>query len=119
MLVGERHELLLVDETALRGLLDEALGRREIVQVNRSGQLNPFLGRMRGRWERPSVMAPARGWFPRRPDQPSELYNGIARLLIPKHRKFAISLQPEHRLTVSPRPGGPRRPRQYGAFAAV
>jgi hypothetical protein len=39
VLVGERLELLLLDETALGGLLDEALGRREIVQVNRVAQL--------------------------------------------------------------------------------
>ena len=43
VLVGERHELLLVDETALGGLLDQALGRREVVQVNRVAQWNPFL----------------------------------------------------------------------------
>ena len=49
VLVGERLELLLLDETALGGLLDEALGRREVMQMNRVAQLNPFLGRERGR----------------------------------------------------------------------
>jgi len=42
VLVGKRHELLLVDEAALGGLLDEALGRRQVVQMNRVAQLNPF-----------------------------------------------------------------------------
>jgi hypothetical protein len=49
MLVGERLELLFLDKTALGGLLDQALGRREIVQVNRVGQFNPSLGSWRGR----------------------------------------------------------------------
>jgi hypothetical protein len=42
VLIGKRHELLLVDEAALGGLLNEALGRREVVQVNRVAQWNPF-----------------------------------------------------------------------------
>jgi hypothetical protein len=42
VLVGKRRELLLIDEAALGGLLDEALGRREVVQVNRVAQWNPF-----------------------------------------------------------------------------
>ena len=42
VLVREGLELLFLDETALCGLLDEALGRREVVQVNRVAQLNPF-----------------------------------------------------------------------------
>jgi hypothetical protein len=42
VLIGKRHELLLVDEAALGGLLDQALGRREVVQMNRVAQLNPF-----------------------------------------------------------------------------
>jgi hypothetical protein len=42
VLVGKRRELLLVDEAALGGLLDQALGRREVVQMNRVAQLNPF-----------------------------------------------------------------------------
>jgi hypothetical protein len=42
VLVGKRRELLFVDEAALGGLLDEALGRREVVQVNRVAQWNPF-----------------------------------------------------------------------------
>ena len=45
VLVGERLELLLLDETALGGLLDQALGRREVVQVNSVAQFNPSLGR--------------------------------------------------------------------------
>ena len=45
VLVGERFELLLLDEAALGGLLDQALGRRQVMQVNRVAQLNPFLGR--------------------------------------------------------------------------
>jgi hypothetical protein len=50
VLVGERLELLFLDETALRGLLDQALGRREIVQVYRVAQFNPSLGRGGGRF---------------------------------------------------------------------
>jgi hypothetical protein len=42
VLVGERREVFFVDESALGGLLDEALGRREVVQVNRVAQWNPF-----------------------------------------------------------------------------
>jgi hypothetical protein len=42
VLVREGLELLLFDEAALGGLLDQALGRRKIVQVNRVAQLNPF-----------------------------------------------------------------------------
>ena len=34
MLVGEGLELLLLDEAALGGLLEQALDRREVVQVN-------------------------------------------------------------------------------------
>ena len=42
VLVGERLELLLLDEAALGGLLEQALGRREIVQVHRVAQWSPF-----------------------------------------------------------------------------
>jgi hypothetical protein len=42
VLVRERRELLLLDEAALGGLLEQALGRREVMQVNRVAQLNPF-----------------------------------------------------------------------------
>jgi hypothetical protein len=42
VLVREGLELLLLDEAALGGLLDQALGRRKIVQVNRVAQFNPF-----------------------------------------------------------------------------
>jgi hypothetical protein len=38
VLVREGLELLLLDEAALGGLLDQALGRRKIVQVNRVAQ---------------------------------------------------------------------------------
>jgi hypothetical protein len=38
VLVGERLDVLLLDETALGGLLEQALGRREVVQVNRVAQ---------------------------------------------------------------------------------
>jgi hypothetical protein len=50
VLVGERLELLLFDEAALGGLLDEALGRRQVMQMNRVAQLNPSLGRNGARW---------------------------------------------------------------------
>ena len=52
VLVGERLELLLLDEAALGGLLDQALGRREVMQMNRVAQLNPFL-----RYGRPAAAA--------------------------------------------------------------
>jgi hypothetical protein len=52
VLVGQRLDLLLLDEAALGGLLEQALGRREVVQMNRVGNLNPFR-RGRGRWARP------------------------------------------------------------------
>jgi hypothetical protein len=42
VLVGEGLDLLLLDESAVGGLLDQALGRREVVQVNRVAQWNPF-----------------------------------------------------------------------------
>jgi len=42
VLVRERLDLLLLDETALGGLLEQALCRREVVQMNRVAQLNPF-----------------------------------------------------------------------------
>ena len=43
VLVGQRLELLLLDEAALGGLLEQALGRGQVVQVNGLAQLNPFL----------------------------------------------------------------------------
>jgi hypothetical protein len=43
VLVGERLDLLLVDEAALGGLLEQALGGAEVVQMYRFAQLNPFL----------------------------------------------------------------------------
>ena len=49
VLVRQRLDLLLLDEAALGGLLEQALGRREVMQVNRVAQLNPF--RFRG-WGR-------------------------------------------------------------------
>jgi hypothetical protein len=42
VLVGERLELLLLDEAALGGLLDQALGGSEVVQMYGVAQLNPF-----------------------------------------------------------------------------
>ena len=42
VLVRQRLDLLLLDEAALGGLLEQALGRREVVQMNRVAQLNPF-----------------------------------------------------------------------------
>jgi hypothetical protein len=42
VLVGESLNVLLLDETALRGLLEQALGRREIVQVNGVAQCCSF-----------------------------------------------------------------------------
>jgi hypothetical protein len=45
VLVGERVELLLLDEAALGGLLEQALGRRQVMQMNRLAQLDPFLSR--------------------------------------------------------------------------
>jgi hypothetical protein len=42
VLVGERLQLLLLDETALGGLLEQAIGRREVVQMNRVAQWSPF-----------------------------------------------------------------------------
>jgi hypothetical protein len=42
VLVRQRFDLLLLDETALGGLLEQALGRREVMQMNRLAQLNPF-----------------------------------------------------------------------------
>ena len=42
VLVRQRFDLLLLDETALGGLLEQALDRREVVQVNRVAQWNPF-----------------------------------------------------------------------------
>jgi hypothetical protein len=50
VLVREGLELLLLDEAALGGLLDQALGRRKIVQMNRVAQfksLRSWWGRMR------------------------------------------------------------------------
>jgi hypothetical protein len=63
VLVGQRLDLLLVDEAALGGLLEQALGRREVVQVDRVAQLNPFplgVGRVGSR----GLTAPARGKKP-------------------------------------------------------
>jgi hypothetical protein len=40
VLVGEGLDLLLLDEAAVGGLLDQALGRREVMQMNRVAQWN-------------------------------------------------------------------------------
>jgi hypothetical protein len=42
VLVGQRLELPLLDETALGGLLEQALDRREVVQMNRLVQCCSF-----------------------------------------------------------------------------
>ncbi|MGZ4417461.1 MAG: hypothetical protein ACXVRV_04725 [Gaiellaceae bacterium] len=42
VLVGESLNVLLLDETALGGLLEQALGRREVVQVNGVAQCCSF-----------------------------------------------------------------------------
>jgi hypothetical protein len=42
VLVGESLNVLLLDETALGGLLEQALDRREIVQMNRVAQCCSF-----------------------------------------------------------------------------
>jgi hypothetical protein len=61
VLVGEGLDLLLVDEAALGGLLEQALGGAEVVQMYRVAQLIPFLSGM-AFWlrARPGV-APTRG----------------------------------------------------------
>jgi hypothetical protein len=43
VLVGEGLELLLLDETALGGLLEQTLGGRKVMQMYRLAQWNPFL----------------------------------------------------------------------------
>jgi hypothetical protein len=40
--VGESLNVLLLDETALGGLLEQALYRREVVQMNRVAQCCSF-----------------------------------------------------------------------------
>jgi hypothetical protein len=70
VLVGERLDVLLLDEAALGGLLEQALDRREVVQVNRVAQLVvPF-----ARWWAAGFGAPAalHGYSARR-RHPSEL----------------------------------------------
>jgi len=42
VLVGERLNFLLLDETALGGLLEQSLDRREVVQMNRVAQCYSF-----------------------------------------------------------------------------
>jgi hypothetical protein len=42
MLVRQRLDVLLLDETALGGLLEQALDRREVVQMNRVAQCLSF-----------------------------------------------------------------------------
>jgi len=53
VLVGECLEVLFLDEAALRGLFDQALGRRQVMQMNRVVQLNPSLGRGEAAGRRP------------------------------------------------------------------
>jgi hypothetical protein len=61
VLVGERLDLLLLDETALGGLLDKTLGRREVVQMNGFAQLDPFRGSVRAAVPLPWPVPCARG----------------------------------------------------------
>jgi hypothetical protein len=70
VLVGESLNVLLLDETALGGLLEQALDRREVVQVNRVAQcVVPF-----ARGGLPDVGAPAAlHGLPARCRHPSEL----------------------------------------------
>ena len=42
VLVGQRLDVLLLDEAALGGLLEQTLDRREVVQVNRVAQFSSF-----------------------------------------------------------------------------
>jgi hypothetical protein len=49
VLVRQRFDLLLLDETALGGLLEQALGRRQVMQMNRLAQFDPFRFEVRGR----------------------------------------------------------------------
>jgi hypothetical protein len=42
VLVGESLNVLLLDETALGGLLEQALDRREVMQMNRVAQCDSF-----------------------------------------------------------------------------
>jgi hypothetical protein len=42
VLVGQRLNVLLLDESALGGLLEQALDGREVVQVNRVAQCRSF-----------------------------------------------------------------------------
>jgi hypothetical protein len=42
VLVGESLDVLLLDETALGGLLEQALDRREVMQMNRVAQCCSF-----------------------------------------------------------------------------
>jgi hypothetical protein len=42
VLVGQRLDVLLLDEAALGSLLEQALDRREVVQVNRVAQCYSF-----------------------------------------------------------------------------
>src|SRR4051794_19585723 len=63
VLVGEGLQLLLLDEAALGGLLDKALGRRQVMQMNRVAQLNPFHSWW-GRRRRRPPRHPGRGFLP-------------------------------------------------------
>ena len=42
VLVGQCLNVLLLDEAALGGFLEQTLGRREVVQMNRLAQLRSF-----------------------------------------------------------------------------
>jgi hypothetical protein len=71
VLVGEGLQVALVDETALGGLLEQAIGRRQIVQVRVSQWNQLFLFRMEPRRTGPA--RPRRGPCPRFPVGPYSL----------------------------------------------
>jgi hypothetical protein len=72
VLVRERDELLLLDVAALGGLLEQALGRRQVMQMNRGVQLNPFRSWW-GRGRRGLLGDRCAGSTPRMPVSLSEL----------------------------------------------
>jgi hypothetical protein len=71
VLVRERLQLALVDVAALGGLLDQAVGRREIVQMNCVVQWNPLLSR--GPLSQAAAPGGRRAGSPRRANRLSEL----------------------------------------------
>jgi hypothetical protein len=84
VLVSEGLDLLLLDEPALGGLLDQALGRREVVQVQGVAQLNPFRRMRRAAWAAASKAAPTHGLAR---DMPESSFRVIERLHLQVHSK--------------------------------